>query len=352
MAGVALAINLALLWAMLAVGQASTPTLAASRGSVLAVSPTTTCPAGTAAITSSVFLINGKIAPLTNVQSGDSVQVFFKIAPGCAGVQVSLATYKALNAVFSLGNLLSQTLYQSATGTFNAGGYYRLGPVAVPPCYFQLDFVRGPVVQQFTVGSSYAGRLIAGRLAGSTPCLTTPTPTTVPTQTPVPTNTPTSTATATNTPAPTVTATATTNPAPCAGIFSPGYYGNKGGGGYFAHHTTADFAQLVAGTQDFGYLVVRNPDSSINVAATVTNAEAILQNTAGPSAEYLRHLLTSELNVVSTPALLQESYQGQTVSTLLQQAYANRSNPDASSVYYQFVFYLGGGGETGACQLS
>src|SRR5579864_6865258 len=76
----------------------------------------------------------------------------------------------------------------------------------------------------------------------------------------------------------------------CTGIYSPGYYMN-----WQNHYTRNQFAALVAGTADF---------STIGVSG----AESILDNTAGDQAEYVRHLLTAELNVAGTPALGSASF--------------------------------------------
>jgi len=126
----------------------------------------------------------------------------------------------------------------------------------------------------------------------------------------------------------------------CAGIFSPGYWMN-----YQNHYTDQQFASVVGATLDFKYLV------GATITATVQNAEGILSDTAGDSAEYVRHLFTSELNAAAAPGLLDETYQGSSVRDLLRKAYNDDKNGTITGADGAFVDYLGGGGENGACQL-
>jgi len=190
---------------------------------ITATTPSPACPLGTGAITTYSYLINGStsVASLRgNVHQGDTVQPFFTIAPGCTAVQVSIAAYTVTTTTISLSMLLQQRLVSSSTGTFDPG-LHHLDPIQIPSCQFQLDFARGPVVQQFGLtapDSNYLGRLIDGAISGTDVCgASTPTPT--PTDTPVPltatsapTLQPSQTSSMTPTPTPTVTETSTSIP--------------------------------------------------------------------------------------------------------------------------------------------
>ena len=118
----------------------------------------------------------------------------FSIAPGCTGIVVTLASYT---------NPDPQALFDSATGTFNAGGPYTL-TVNRPTCSFQVDLITGPAPST-SPRTGVVVTFLTG-LAG-TPCAVTP-PTTPPaTVTPPVTTTTTTTETTTPT-----TTTETTTP--------------------------------------------------------------------------------------------------------------------------------------------
>jgi len=224
---------------------------------ITATTPSPACPLGTGAITTYSYLINGStsVASLRgNVHQGDTVQPFFTIAPGCTAVQVSIAAYTVTTTTISLSMLLQQRLVSSSTGTFDPG-LHHLDPIQIPSCQFQVDFARGPVVQQFGLtapDSNYLGRLIDGAISGTDVCgastatptptdtpvpltatdaptlqpsqtsSTTPTPTVTETSTSIPSNTPEATSTQTSSPTPTISSTAavdvTATPTATAGV--------------------------------------------------------------------------------------------------------------------------------------
>lgn len=145
--------------------------------------PPATCP------TSGARVIDGGLKIANGLATGT-----FSIAAGCSGVQVSLATYRTPSASFSL----PQTLYQGATGTYGAGGPYTL-TAPVPPCFYQVDLVTGPVLPVVDADHLYGARKIAF-LNGGSPCAPPPPPppttSTAPAPTPPPpssTTTPTTT---------------------------------------------------------------------------------------------------------------------------------------------------------------
>jgi hypothetical protein len=125
------------------------------------------------AVGSISYLINGTKTVTTlagNVKQGDTVQVSFTVAAGKT-FQLSLVSYKATG--LTGGDLTKQTVYDSATGTFSAGRHSMT--IDVPCCYFQVDFVGGPVIDKFGPNGSNIfytaqGRLIAAATGGTTAC--------------------------------------------------------------------------------------------------------------------------------------------------------------------------------------
>src|SRR5258708_24088050 len=69
--------------------------------------------------------------------TGSTATGTFSLAEGCKNIRISLASYEAPSATFGL----PQTLFDSSTGLFNAGGPFTL-TAKVPPCYYQVDLVR------------------------------------------------------------------------------------------------------------------------------------------------------------------------------------------------------------------
>jgi hypothetical protein len=107
-----------------------------------------------------------------NVREADQVSVRFTIAPACtSGVQVSLVSYKAPNANFGTqANLNGQQIYHYSTGPVTPGEYE--ATIRVPNCYFQIDFVRGAPITQFSSTVTYTrqGRLIDAAVGGTQAC--------------------------------------------------------------------------------------------------------------------------------------------------------------------------------------
>jgi hypothetical protein len=92
------------------------------------------CPAGKAAVTGYSYELahadgtTQKVGDLTGnkVRPGDHITVTFAIAPECTDVEVSLASYRAPAASFDPNTAVQQTLYDSDTGFFDAGGGHTL----------------------------------------------------------------------------------------------------------------------------------------------------------------------------------------------------------------------------------
>ena len=122
--------------------------------------------------------------------SGGMASVSFTVAEGCKDVQLSLVSYQAPGPAYSEETSSQQVRYQSATTPFSAGSWTM--SVAVPNCYFQVDFVYGESIEHLsgdTSGSySKQGRLISFVNGGTNACTTTQT--TAPVQTPVRTTAP------------------------------------------------------------------------------------------------------------------------------------------------------------------
>ncbi len=120
--------------------------------------PPAQCPGADAAITDASLVVAGDIATGT-----------FTVASGCTDVQVSLASYSAPGATFAL----PQTLFDAASVTKSAGTWTLTA--TVPPCFYQVDLVRGPYIQTLTPTQLYGGNKLAFS-NGGTGCTTTTAP--------------------------------------------------------------------------------------------------------------------------------------------------------------------------------
>jgi len=174
------------------------------------------CPNDTIGMVKSAtyYVINGNpthVFPLHGVSPGDRVTAYFTISAGCAAMQLSLVSYKAVAPTFSVDNVVSQTVFMSDTNTFGPGTHNLT--VTVPSCYYQVDFVTGGVIDHLGPGNLYgADHLIDSANGGASTCEVPATSTPIPaTSTPIP-----ATNAATNTPVPANTPAATNTPAPTA----------------------------------------------------------------------------------------------------------------------------------------
>jgi hypothetical protein len=142
----------------------------------------------------------GMVAPGPIAIAGATATVSFTVAAGCKDIQLSLVSYKAPSATFDEQTADQQVLFDSKTATYGAGTYALT--VAMPGCYYQVDFVYGtPITKLGPAGTNNfygkQNRLIeaanGGRVSCSpptTPPPTTPPPTITPPPTPPPTSTP------------------------------------------------------------------------------------------------------------------------------------------------------------------
>lgn len=137
------------------------------------------CPADAAARLSKVsYTINGVpgFATLTgNVTTGDIVKVDFTIAENCEDEVLSLVSYDAPTGEFTRATADQQVLFDSETGSFDAGAHSM--DVVAPDCYFQVDFVKGEVIEKLGPVDSdnfYGDRLISAGNGGEECIVTEP----------------------------------------------------------------------------------------------------------------------------------------------------------------------------------
>ncbi len=112
------------------------------------------CPPNTGSIINSSLVLENGVA--TGI---------FSIAPGCEDIPVSLVSYKANAPTFQL----PQTLFDSVTGTFDAGGPYTL-QVDVEDCYYQIDLVFGPVIEVLSETAFYGNKKVQAQNGGTQAC--------------------------------------------------------------------------------------------------------------------------------------------------------------------------------------
>ena len=150
-----------------------------------------TCPTDGSDITDVHYVVDGTTYPtlVGNAHAGATVKVIFTIADGCEDDQFSLAAYKAASGTYVPEEASQQVLFDSDSDSFGAGEQSLT--VTVPSCFYQVDFVRGSVIEHLTTDAyANAGRLIDHDNGGTNAC-TTPTETPTETPTPTPTDTPT-----------------------------------------------------------------------------------------------------------------------------------------------------------------
>jgi uncharacterized repeat protein (TIGR01451 family) len=124
------------------------------------------------------YAVNGiQVSTLAgHVEQGDEASASFTVPAGCT-LQLSLVAYTAPSGVFDGTTILQQRVYGARSGTFGPGRHSL--SVRVPACFFQLDFVHGPVITTFGPpgsGNYYTnqGRLISSAMGGSTSCASRP----------------------------------------------------------------------------------------------------------------------------------------------------------------------------------
>lgn len=126
-------------------------------------------------ITGVYYVINGntKVASLGgNTHEGDQVQVFFTLAAGYTDT-LSLVSYTAPESTFVAADASKQVVFDSQSGTFT-GGTHSL-TITIPLCYYQIDFVCGPVIDHFGPAGSNVfytpqGRKIDSNNGGTDAC--------------------------------------------------------------------------------------------------------------------------------------------------------------------------------------
>jgi len=122
--------------------------------------PAAACPAGKAVVVNPNITIEGQMAHVT-----------FSIAPGCSGIEVSLATYTAPSVAIAYPQYLFDSDHpaSSAPPSFSAGGPYVL-TAKLPACFWQVDLVLGQVIETLTTDHLYGSRTIAFKNGGTQSC--------------------------------------------------------------------------------------------------------------------------------------------------------------------------------------
>jgi hypothetical protein len=127
------------------------------------------CPPGMAMIESAFHYLNGSTTPLWNlwgqVNPGDHIRTVFTIAPNCEDVELSLISYMAPGPQFDYHAAGEQEVFDFDTGFFDAGEHQM--EIDVPQCFFQVDFVKGPVIEHLGPPGSNNYYTAQGRLIHS-----------------------------------------------------------------------------------------------------------------------------------------------------------------------------------------
>jgi uncharacterized repeat protein (TIGR01451 family) len=108
-----------------------------------------------------------------NTHEGDTVSVTFTYT-GTAPDEVALVSYTAPGSSFNANTASQQEIFQEAVQQLNGPGTFTL-TVTIPNCYYQIDFVCGPVIDQFGPAGSNIfytpqGRLISADNGGIQVC--------------------------------------------------------------------------------------------------------------------------------------------------------------------------------------
>jgi hypothetical protein len=163
--------------ASLAMGALSSGALAHEQDSSKHSAPSTSCQqSGNQIVQQLTFATSkGTSSSLSGrVASPDTVVASFTVPSNCS-VPLSLVSYTAPGPSFDANTADKQTVFDhTPDGAAYGAGHHSL-TVKVPACYFQVDFVRGAIIDKFgPAGSnnfySPQGRLIAADNGGSTAC--------------------------------------------------------------------------------------------------------------------------------------------------------------------------------------
>ena len=107
---------------------------------------------------------------------GSTAAVEFEVAEGCT-VELSLVSYEAPTPKFDPSLADQQKLFAATTDVYGPGEH-RV-EVALPDCFWQVDFVAGTPIKDLSPTNLYGRRLIAGRSGGEA-CVEPPTTTAPP----------------------------------------------------------------------------------------------------------------------------------------------------------------------------
>jgi hypothetical protein len=112
------------------------------------------CVKGNATANDIKYFVNGQqVAGLRgNVKQGSTVKVVFHTASGTSKTRFSLVSYKAPGPTFDANTADQQKVYEFETGMFEPGRHVMV--INVPDCYFQVDFVKGCVINKLGPANS------------------------------------------------------------------------------------------------------------------------------------------------------------------------------------------------------
>ena len=128
------------------------------------------------------YVINGckTVTGLSgNVQPGDEVTAYFTVAANYSD-SVSLVSYITPDNYFNANDANQQVIYDQKTLSFTTGSCaqtFCLGPVQIPLCNYQIDFVCGPAINTFGPAGSNVfyhpqNRIFDSSNGGCQPCST------------------------------------------------------------------------------------------------------------------------------------------------------------------------------------
>lgn len=137
------------------------------------ISDDTTC-VGASALKSVTYSVNGTVVPdlLGKVTPDAKVVATFELKDECHNVWLGMASYATPSDHWVETDAGKQRLIAQQTGQFDSGAQYSL-TVSTSPCYFQVDFFTGEVLNTLSATVNYSSplnRLIAAGNGGTKSC--------------------------------------------------------------------------------------------------------------------------------------------------------------------------------------
>jgi hypothetical protein len=136
------------------------------------ISDDTSC-VGANALKSVTYSVDGVVVPdLIGVSSDSDVTASFELNEGCHDTKLGMAVYATPSDHYVDSEASQQRLVDQQTGVFDSGSEYSL-TVSTIPCYFQLDFFTGDVLNTLSPTANYStpiNNLIGSANGGSKAC--------------------------------------------------------------------------------------------------------------------------------------------------------------------------------------